>query len=358
MAVCLAFGMSAQLEVIGNGSVQVGSFADGGLSTPGPSPLGISIGTGSDINLSLSDTTATLGINGTGRNLSGGKISFGVGNVNIQEYGISSGSTFSTLMRLNSKGGFVSYCGDRQIYIYNSKGSTNPFTYKVNVSAPQYLTSSDARYKENVERLENIGDKFMELNPVTYRMKDLGAAPSDETQAEASKQSAIDDSNLRYGFIAQEVRELFPDLVYENEDGYLSIDYQGFIPILVDAVKELKGVVERQNEEIDVLKGNGQMKKSPASMEGLSECNARLYQNSPNPFNTGTIIRCEVPEKTADAMVCVYDLTGAQRLRKDIKERGHIDVRIDGNELQPGMYIYTLILDGMEFDSKRMIMTD
>ncbi len=62
----------------------------------------------------------------------------------------------------------------------------------MNVSAPQYLTSSDARYKENVERLENIGDRFMELNPVTYRMKGLEAASSDETQAEASKQSAVD----------------------------------------------------------------------------------------------------------------------------------------------------------------------
>ena len=195
----------------------------------------------------------------------------------------------------------------------------------MNVSAPQYLTSSDARYKENVERLENIGDKFMGLNPVTYRMKDLGVAPSDETQAEASKQSAIDDSNIRYGFIAQEVRELFPDLVYENEDGYLSIDYQGFIPILVDAVKELKGVVERQNEEIDKLKQNGQIRKSPASVENLSEIRTRLWQNSPNPFDSETVIRCELPEETLEAMICVYDLTGAQRLCRNIKERGPVE---------------------------------
>ncbi len=57
-------------------------------------------------------------------------------------------------------------------------------------------------------------------------------------------------------------------------------------------------------------------------------------------------------------MICVYDLTGAQRLCRNIKERGPVEVRIDGCELQPGMYIYALILDGTEFDSKRMILTD
>ena len=357
VAISLAFGMSAQLQVIGNGSVQVGSFADGGLYTPGGSPFGISIGPGIG-SIALSDTTATLGINGTGYKLSGGKISFGTGKANIEEFGIGTGSTFSTMLRLNSQGGFLSYCGGRQIFIYNGKSSTNSFTYRVNVSAPQYLTSSDVRYKEGIEQLEDVGDRFMELNPVTYRMKAPASALSGETPAQAARLSADETSNLRYGFTAQEVRELFPDLVYENEEGYLSIDYQGFIPILVDAVKELKGVVARQTEEIGMLRGNG-MKKSPASADGLeSGTVASLSQNSPNPFNAETVIRCQIPEATGNAMLCIYDLTGTQRMHRDISERGYVDVRIDGCELQPGMYIYALILDGVEIDSKRMILTD
>ena len=261
------------------------------------------------------------------------------------------------MLRLNSQGGFLSYCGDRQIFVYNSRSSTNSFTYKVNVSAPQYLTSSDVRYKEGVEQLEDVGDRFMELNPVTYRMKAPASALSGETQAQDAGLSADETSNLRYGFIAQEVRELFPDLVYENEEGYLSIDYQGFIPILVDAVKELKGVVARQTEEIGMLRGNG-MRKSPASVDGFTEGAARLWQNSPNPFNEETVIRCRIPEGKGSAMLCIYDLTGAQLTQQDITERGDVDVRIDGSKLQPGMYIYALILDGVEIDSKRMILTD
>ncbi len=46
VAISLSFGMSAQLQVIGNGSVQVGSFAVGRLYIPGASPFGISVGPG------------------------------------------------------------------------------------------------------------------------------------------------------------------------------------------------------------------------------------------------------------------------------------------------------------------------
>ena len=42
-----------------------------------------------------------------------------------------------------------------------------------------------------------------------------------------------------YGLIAQEVQREFPEMVYE-EDGYLSVDYIQMIPVLVEAIKELK----------------------------------------------------------------------------------------------------------------------
>ena len=56
--------------------------------------------------------------------------------------------------------------------------------------------------------------------------------------------------------------------------------------------------------------------------------------------------------------ICVYDLSGSQKLRRDIGERGETGIRIEGNTLSPGMYVYSLIVDGAEIDSKRMILTD
>jgi hypothetical protein len=46
------------------------------------------------------------------------------------------------------------------------------------------------------------------------------------------------------GFIAQDVKEVIPELVRENEDGMLSMRHQGIAPILLEAIKELKAEIE------------------------------------------------------------------------------------------------------------------
>lgn len=50
-----------------------------------------------------------------------------------------------------------------------------------------------------------------------------------------------------YGVIAQDVQEVFPDIVTLEDDGYLAVDYVQFVPILIEAIRELK-------TEIDSLK--------------------------------------------------------------------------------------------------------
>ena len=50
------------------------------------------------------------------------------------------------------------------------------------------------------------------------------------------------------GVIAQELREVFPELVVESEDG-LSVNYNGIIGVLIEAIKD-------QQKQIDELKGN------------------------------------------------------------------------------------------------------
>ena len=71
MAALAILPATAQLRVINNGSVHVGNYYTGGL-TSSNSPQRAVIVTPS---IAISDTTATLGINGLGQNLSGGKLS-------------------------------------------------------------------------------------------------------------------------------------------------------------------------------------------------------------------------------------------------------------------------------------------
>lgn len=53
----------------------------------------------------------------------------------------------------------------------------------------------------------------------------------------------------------------------------------------------------------------------------------------------------------------IYDMQGTQIRRIEIVDRGKSCVTLQGSELSAGMYIYSLIADGKEIDSKRMILT-
>lgn len=223
------------------------------------------------------------------------------------------------------------------------------------VSARQHLTASDARLKTDIEELDNAGAQLRNLVPVSYVFaSDATGAPSEAENGIQTLSADGDASGTRhqYGFLAQDVREIFPDLVYEDADGMLSLDYQGFIPILVDAVKSLQAKVDEQAETIRTLTGQQNGQQTDGSVV------ASLSQNRPNPFSASTVITCTLPDNVATAFLCVYDLNGNQKMRRDITSRGNVDVTIDGNSLNAGMYIYTLIADGMEVDSKRMILTD
>lgn len=91
-----------------------------------------------------------------------------------------------------------------------------------------FINSSDRRLKENIENIsQNDKDKVLQLVPKTYNM-------------------ISDQNKKRYGLIAQEVEELYPELVNTNEtDGMKSLNYIELIPLLLEQIKELKKSVEQ-----------------------------------------------------------------------------------------------------------------
>jgi Chaperone of endosialidase len=104
-----------------------------------------------------------------------------------------------------------------------------------NVSATSYNATSDYRIKDLIEPL-NATYSVDNLKPIRYHNK-------------YSDQYSI-------GFIAHEVQEIFPDLVNGDKDGETlqSINYIGFIGILVHEVQELKKTVKQLQQEICELK--------------------------------------------------------------------------------------------------------
>ena len=112
--------------------------------------------------------------------------------------------------------------------------------YSISYSALFYLQNngsyffagsnlSDARAKKDITYFnEPILDKVMQLKPASFRY----------TQ---------NDENIKGGFIAQEVKEIFPDLVTktQDEDDLMGVDYYGVIALLTKAVQELTEKVNK-----------------------------------------------------------------------------------------------------------------
>lgn len=351
---------NAQLRVMGNGHVQIGDW-----TWPRSSEIFRSMAeTQAEFSFFKPDTTATVSINGPGEELANGEIIFGGRrDVVIREY-IDDDSIFNRpgALHITGKGGFSLYCNGARVLSYDpflasSIHGDSYFVFAKGIKAPEFLTTSDLRLKKDISSIESLGRGLVDLSPVRYAYN----VPNENEDGVLAKSSAASDAEEShyFGFIAQEVREIFPDLVREDEDGLLSINYTGFIPLLVDAYKDLLNEVEQQRELIASLSGSGRKTKGTAGIDSLSEERGIvLMQNRPNPFSASTEIRCTLPDDISDAFICIYDLNGRQQKRIEINGRGDVSVTVSGNSLQAGMYIYTLIADGQEIDSKRMILTE
>ncbi|MBX7227406.1 MAG: T9SS type A sorting domain-containing protein [Chitinophagales bacterium] len=119
-------------------------------------------------------------------------------------------------------------------------------------------------------------------------------------------------------------------------------------------------VIKDLQNQIEELKAliNSCCQLDKVTPENLVKGKALLYQNTPNPFEESTKIDFFIPEESKSASIIIYNLQGNQLMKFDISERNNASISINGKELTAGMYIYSLIIDGKEIDSKRMILTN
>ncbi len=247
------------------------------------------------------------------------------------------------------------------------ENTTPSYTLDVNglIRAQSTIYTSDARFKNDVKTIPDGMDVIQKLRGTTYTFKDQGETPGFSFT-----------EGLHAGFIAQEIENVLPHLVYTDEQGYKGVEYVGIIPYLVEGFKDLAAqneAVMRQNAEvmaqnaaleakIDALlsqQGVTSEKGAPAggSMDATAIA-AELFQNVPNPTSGATEIRFSLPETVRAAQLLVFDMNGKQLRSFDIRDRGLGNVAISAGELSSGMYLYTLLADGKEVGTRRMIITE
>ena len=135
-------------------------------------------------------------------------------------------ASLSIIRGINNNGSFIiNVNGNTQTQVVKSN-VIKPSTYTLmtinnNLRAASYSTFSDYRIKENVKLLDKH-QTIDNLRPVKYR------------------QTLINKS--KYGFIAHELQEHYPDLVVGEKDGddWQTINYNGLIAILINEIQNLK----------------------------------------------------------------------------------------------------------------------
>ena len=53
----------------------------------------------------------------------------------------------------------------------------------------------------------------------------------------------------KIGVLAQEIQEVFPELVSEDDNEMLAVNYQGLVPVLINALKEQQNEINRLKDQ-------------------------------------------------------------------------------------------------------------
>lgn len=102
------------------------------------------------------------------------------------------------------------------------------------VLATNFVTTSDARFKTHISTLPKALDHVLAMRGVSFDWRRNEFADKNFKQGK------------QFGFIAQEMEKVCPELVSKDRQGYRAVDYTQVVPVLVEAIKQ-------QQQQIDAL---------------------------------------------------------------------------------------------------------
>jgi hypothetical protein len=137
------------------------------------------------------------------------------------------------LMFQNANRQVYFYLSSTTLGLYDGTGGANRWTTDTsgNFTATGNITAfSDIKLKANIRTIERALYKATQLRGVAYDRRS--------------------DGTSQIGVVAQEVREILPEVVIEDENGVLSVAYGNIVGLLIEAIKELSAKVDELEKRI------------------------------------------------------------------------------------------------------------
>jgi hypothetical protein len=136
-------------------------------------------------------------------------------------------------------------------------------------------STSDERYKKNIQTIDSPMEKVLKLRGVNYEWR----------------QSEFKDMKFKsgkdIGFIGQEVEKILPEVILKDDKGFISVAYSSLLPVVVEAFKELKKdhdlvkLEKAANEKklLSLEEDNKRLRDDMARLRGTLEDRLRAIEN-------------------------------------------------------------------------------
>ena len=169
------------------------------------------------------------------------------------------------------------------------------------------------------------------------------------------------------GVIAQDVEKVAPQAVKTVHDGTKAVSYEMLVGLLIEGFKEQSAKVAQLEADLNACcSKNGGGKTTERSIHSssandentINDTQSFIKQNKPNPFSNETVIEYNIVSKSNTSSIMIFDMNGKLLKTYPVKEQGKGQITINGKELSAGLYHYSLVVDGQEIDTKKMIITE
>lgn len=154
----------------------------------------------------------------------------------------------------------------------------------------------------------------------------------EEVPAEDPVQTKL--SSVSYGLAADQLNEVYPELVYEDKEGNYSINYIEIVPLLVQSIRELSAKVEALEAERD---------------------NPKAIKAKSSQMDIADNVNLSIPDKAQKIQLNIYDLSGKTVRTTDVNESGNINLSAYTKGLPTGTYAYSLIVDGKKKKARKIM---